>query len=138
MSNNDEAAIAFADKYLDEMSRIIEEARTGDIFFARGKNTGSTNRKVSAPKAPTGFTRITLKVPKNQTEDVNTTINQDNVPKDTNDYILQWAAYNGHLKIVEYMVSLGVDIHTQNNYALRLATNQGHLDIVKYLANHED
>ena len=43
------------------------------------------------------------------------------------------ACQYGHLDIVKYFVSLCVNIHTNMDYALHLACKYGHLNVVKYL-----
>jgi len=47
-----------------------------------------------------------------------------------NDYALTWAAKNGYLDIVKYLVSKGADV---NCSAILHAARQGHLSIVTYL-----
>ena len=50
--------------------------------------------------------------------------------------ILQWAARNGHLDVVKFLVTLPkVDASAYDNYAIRWAAANGHLDVVKYLAS---
>src|SRR5690606_34115855 len=49
------------------------------------------------------------------------------------EYIVAYAASNGHLEVVKYLVGLGADIHANNEYALRWAAENGHLEMVKYL-----
>jgi ankyrin repeat protein len=51
------------------------------------------------------------------------------------DYALRWAAENGHLAVVEYLVNQGANIHAQDDYALRMAMKHEHLDVVEYLIN---
>lgn len=46
---------------------------------------------------------------------------------------LKLACREGHLKIVKYLVSLGVDITIQDNHALYLAMQGRHIEVVKYL-----
>jgi len=48
-------------------------------------------------------------------------------------YALEWAANNGHLEVVKYLVLNGADIHARNNGAIEWAAYNGHLEIVKYL-----
>ena len=48
-----------------------------------------------------------------------------------NNRTLQVAAANGHLKVIKYLVSQGVDAN--NNWALQIAAQNGHFDVVKYL-----
>src|SRR5581483_2343648 len=48
---------------------------------------------------------------------------------------LFWNCENGHLSTVQYLVSIGADIHAKNNYAVRLASLRGHLSTVQYLAS---
>ena len=52
------------------------------------------------------------------------------------DYVLRWAAQNGHLNVVKYLVKNGADIHAEDDYALRYAAYNGHLDVVKYLVKN--
>ncbi len=49
--------------------------------------------------------------------------------------ILRSASESGYLDIVEYLVSLGADIHAWNNSASLLASKAGHIEIVKYLVS---
>ncbi len=53
---------------------------------------------------------------------------------DAGDYDTLWiAAKNGWLDIVEYLISMGANVHAQDDRALREASGKGHLPIVKYL-----
>ena len=45
------------------------------------------------------------------------------------------ASSNGHLEVVQYLVSLGADIRADNDYAVQEASRNGHLDVVKYLVS---
>jgi len=47
-----------------------------------------------------------------------------------------WAAYKGHLDIVEYLHNKGGDIHICDELALRWAALNGNLDVVKYLVKN--
>ena len=49
------------------------------------------------------------------------------------DYALRYAANNGHLEVVKYLIDKGADVRAWSDYALRLAANNGHLEVVKYL-----
>ncbi len=51
------------------------------------------------------------------------------------DAVFIWAATYGYLDIVQYLVLLGADIHTFDSWALRYASERGHLDVVKYLVS---
>ncbi|MGX9691388.1 ankyrin repeat domain-containing protein [Achromobacter anxifer] len=46
---------------------------------------------------------------------------------------LKWAAENGHLDIVKYLVGQGADIHAQEDYALIWAASEGQIEVVKFL-----
>ena len=46
---------------------------------------------------------------------------------------LRRGATNGHLEVVEYLMAQGADIHEVNEYAIRRAAEYGHLEVVKYL-----
>lgn len=51
---------------------------------------------------------------------------------------LHWAAYGGHLEVVKYMVSVGVDAETVSNHGwtpLHWAARTGKLDVVQYLVS---
>src|SRR5581483_5095738 len=50
-------------------------------------------------------------------------------------YGLSWNCEKGHLSTVQYLVSLGADIHADNNWALRAASENGHRSIVEYLVS---
>lgn len=54
-----------------------------------------------------------------------------------NNFVVRWAAENGHLEVVQYLHEQGADITAQNNLSLRLASKNGHLGVVKYLYEHE-
>ena len=54
------------------------------------------------------------------------TINHDNCD-------VRLAIENGHIELVKYLVSQGVDITANNNCAVRLASENGHIELVKYL-----
>jgi ankyrin repeat protein len=55
-------------------------------------------------------------------------------PSVGNNHAIQWAAYNGHLAVVEGLLQdPRVDPSAQNNYAIRLASRNGHLAIVNLL-----
>jgi ankyrin repeat protein len=51
---------------------------------------------------------------------------------------LQLASYNGHLPVVEFLVSIGVDVNSKGRggwTALHMACSQGHLATVKFLVS---
>lgn len=50
---------------------------------------------------------------------------------------LGWAAEDGYLSIVEYLVQQGADIHNEKDYALRLAIENRHFSVVKYLVENK-
>ena len=52
-----------------------------------------------------------------------------------NNYAVRWAAGNGHLEVLKYLVSLGADIQNQNDYAVQWASSNGHLEVLKYLVS---
>ena len=52
-----------------------------------------------------------------------------------NNYTLHYAAKNGYIKIVSLLLDKGADIHSQNDYALRFAAENGHLEVVKLLVD---
>lgn len=47
--------------------------------------------------------------------------------------LLHCAVENGHIEILEYLVTMGADIRAQDDLAVRKASMKGHLKIVKYL-----
>ncbi len=53
--------------------------------------------------------------------------------KYTKDEALIWAAGNGYLEIVKYLIENDADIHAKDDEALKSASASGHLEIVKYL-----
>jgi len=50
-----------------------------------------------------------------------------------NDYALQWASLDGHLKIVKVLLENDADVHANEDCALRTASIKGHLEVVKLL-----
>ena len=54
-------------------------------------------------------------------------------PTVDDNYTIQWASRNGHLSVVEYLRSVGADPTANDNYPIILASNGGHLPVVKYL-----
>jgi len=53
---------------------------------------------------------------------------------------LHWAAINGHLSVVEYLVNQKADINAKdkdNWTLLHSAANNGHLSVVEYLVNQK-
>lgn len=49
---------------------------------------------------------------------------------------LRLCAEEGHLKVVEYLIEVGADIHTGYDHALRFSSENGYLEIVKYLVEN--
>ena len=49
-----------------------------------------------------------------------------------NDKALRWAVFNGHLNIVKYLVEHGADVYVNNEEPLEIAEEHGHTDIVEY------
>jgi ankyrin repeat protein len=50
--------------------------------------------------------------------------------------VMQQLSCKGHLEVVKYLISLGVDINKSTNYGstpLYIASCKGHLEVVKYL-----
>src|SRR5581483_6980068 len=50
-------------------------------------------------------------------------------------YGLFWNCQNGHLSTVQYLVSVGANIHADDNYAVRWTSMNGHLSTVQYLVS---
>jgi len=53
---------------------------------------------------------------------------------------LHWAANNGHLSVVEYLVNQKADINAKNNVdwtPIHYAARDGHLSVVEYLVNQK-
>jgi ankyrin repeat protein len=48
-------------------------------------------------------------------------------------FLLRNAAFYGSLNIVEYLIKNGADIHAENDYAVRHASCNGHLTVVECL-----
>lgn len=46
---------------------------------------------------------------------------------------VQYASKYGNLALVQYLVSVGADIHADDDYAVRFASQNGHLEVVQYL-----
>jgi len=59
---------------------------------------------------------------------------QSDIYSDDNGVLLM-AARKGHLAIVQYLVSIGGNIHGQSNKVLSVAAGNGHLTIVQYLVS---
>ena len=57
-------------------------------------------------------------------------------PADNNNKAIRWAAENGHLEVVKYLISLppeyNIDPAADDNAAIRLAAEYGKLEVVKY------
>ncbi|AGF85741.1 repeat protein [Moumouvirus goulette] len=51
------------------------------------------------------------------------------------DLALTWASVQGHLEVVKYLVKNGADIHVDDDYALRWASEYGHSEVVNFLNN---
>lgn len=49
------------------------------------------------------------------------------------EFAIKIAAINGHLDILKYFVTIGVDLSLYDNYPLRTASTVGHFNIVKFL-----
>ena len=52
------------------------------------------------------------------------------------DWALRYAAFNGHLEVVQYLIDKGADIHAYDDYALRYAAINGYLEVVRYLIDN--
>jgi len=52
---------------------------------------------------------------------------------ENNDSALRWAAFDGDLDVVKYLIDKGADIHANDDNALKQAASRGHLEVVKYL-----
>jgi ankyrin repeat protein len=52
-----------------------------------------------------------------------------------NKWAVQLASKNGHLKVVQWLVSQGANIRACNNLPLHLASKNGHYEVVKYLVS---
>ena len=50
----------------------------------------------------------------------------------------RWACIFGHIDVVKYLVSLGVDIHAIEEEGFRWACHNGHIDVVRYLVQNTD
>ena len=50
-----------------------------------------------------------------------------------NESAIKYAAANGHLEIVKYLIEQGADIHAENDWAIRYAAEYGHFEVVKFL-----
>ncbi|AVL94466.1 ankyrin repeat protein [Moumouvirus australiensis] len=53
-----------------------------------------------------------------------------------NDYALIWASKEGYLEILKFLVENGVDIHIGDENSLKWASKNGHFEIVKYLVEN--
>jgi len=54
----------------------------------------------------------------------------------TDDDSFVYASRNGHLAVVECLISHGANIHVDNDIAFRYASYNCHMDIVELLNNH--
>jgi len=52
---------------------------------------------------------------------------------DSNNNALQWACVSGHLNVVKFLHSVGVDITAKNNFAVKCASELGYIEVVKFL-----
>ncbi len=43
---------------------------------------------------------------------------------------MAYASESGHLEAVDYLLGIGVDVHSLNELALKSAVRKGHLDVV--------
>ena len=50
-----------------------------------------------------------------------------------NDFAFRWACYNGHLHMVKYIEKFGPDMNAGNNSAIHFSSRNGHFEVVKYL-----
>lgn len=55
--------------------------------------------------------------------------------KARNNHTIELASKNGHLEVVKYLTSIGVDVTNVNNQSLQCACRNGHLEIAKYLVS---
>jgi ankyrin repeat protein len=54
-------------------------------------------------------------------------------PREKNDYAIRMASSSGHLDVVMYLYSIGCDPRACNDYAIRWASGNGHLPVVEFL-----
>ena len=50
-----------------------------------------------------------------------------------NDEALKWASINGRLEVVLVLLSAGADVHVDDDYPLQLASSNGHVEVVRVL-----
>jgi len=106
-----------------------EDIETIKIFIENGFDVNVKNAKW-------GQTAFVFSIQENNTDIAEYLIEVGADIHTDNDQALQWASFNGNLKIFKYIVDHSVDstvIHVNNDYILRMASVQGHLEIIKIL-----
>lgn len=58
------------------------------------------------------------------------------VPVEEWNMALPWAASDGHIAMVKYLVKLGADIHYEHERALTWACRQGRFEVIKFLVEN--
>jgi hypothetical protein len=53
-----------------------------------------------------------------------------------NDYALRWAAIYGHLEVCQFFVKNGANVNARNDSALRWAAEKGHLEVCQFLVQN--
>lgn len=48
---------------------------------------------------------------------------------------VMYAARNGHLEVVKYLISVGADITAENNWSLEASASKGHIEVFKFLVD---
>ena len=118
----------------DETRSWIKVSSKNSSKVVKLKNMSIENALVNYIKGKEHWTAVTKLI----THNVNIKTEEVNSPDKYGIPLLVKAAESGHLKVVQYLVEHGADIHSQTkfkNTALMSASLFGYLDIVKYLVD---
>ncbi len=109
-----------SDKIIIEKKMLLWDGKTLDYLVSMGADANVDDSFVVRWACLHGYLFILQRL----IEEMNATIHK---------YALACAAYNGHLDIVRYLVSMGADINAEQERALHAAATCGHLNVVEYI-----